>query len=122
MLLLDDSYRNLVYQKQVDLSVEDFVTEFGKRAFSAIMQLQGEEFGFEFALLGEACTSEEMGRLTMCMHKRKELSNSFPIFRECVAKLKEIKEEARSGNADFDTWLAAAREKSKTAEESDQNK
>ena len=122
MLLLDDSYRNLVYQKQVDLTDEDFVTEFGKRAFSAIMQLQGEEFGFEFALLGEACTSEEMGRLTMCMHKRKELSNSFPIFRDCVAKLKEIREETRSGNADFDTWLAAAREKSKTAEESDQNK
>ena len=24
------------------------------------------------------------------------------------AKLKEIREEARSGNADFDTWLAAA--------------
>ena len=63
LMLLYDEHRAAICSGAVPLTEEDFFTDFGRRAFCAILELERSDAGFEIGLLGEHFTPEELGRL-----------------------------------------------------------
>ncbi|MBR6410576.1 MAG: DNA primase [Clostridia bacterium] len=111
LLLLYDDYRNLAAKGNLDLSADDFTTEFGKHAYEEILRLQTEG-GFDLALLGESFDSAGMGRLTQCLHRRKQLSNNgIDVLKDSVAALKKAKATSDAQNMDLQTLLESLRRK-----------
>ena len=53
LLLMFDEYRDAVVRSEVDLSENDFFTSFGKKVFSAVMELHSSDEGFSYAALGQ---------------------------------------------------------------------
>ncbi len=89
LLMLYPEHRKAVSTEQVPLDEGDFVTDFHRRAFAAIMALEAEE-GYDFSLLGESFGVEEMGRLSRLEHRRRELSdNGSAVLRAAVDALAE---------------------------------
>lgn len=90
LLLLYPEYREKVVGGDVPLAAEDFLTEFGRRAFLAVTDLVRSDGGFDFSLLGERLTPDEMGRLVRLQEDRRALSdNSEAVLRAAVEFLKE---------------------------------
>ena len=101
MMLIYPEYRKNVLSKATKLDAEDFVTEFGRRVFEAIMKLETTESGFSFSLLGESFNPDEMGRITSMECKRREMTrNDSEVFNSTVDSLKKLK--ARKDDSD---WL-----------------
>lgn len=102
LLLIFPEYREEISSGREALSGDDFVTEFNRRVFEAIMRGHRQEDGFRFALLGEEFSPEEMGRIRRMEVSRQELTQNGPsAFRAAVAGLRELREERdlkRSGN------------------------
>ena len=76
LLLLFAEHRNAVRRGVVTLTSEQFFTGFHRRAFEAIMALDESEGGFDFSLLGEFFTADEMGRLAKLEQKRRVLTEN----------------------------------------------
>ncbi len=92
LLLMYAEHRVAVVKGQVALSAEDFVTNFHGRAFSAIMALEQSDGGFEFSLLGEAFSAEEMGRLTRLEQSRRRMTeNGTAVLRAAIDTLRAEK-------------------------------
>lgn len=88
MLLLYSEHRNAVREGTILLSEADFFTEFGKRVFNAIMEIDKNPV-FEPSLLGEFFTPEEQGRIMRLELSRRDLSdNGRTVFEESIATLK----------------------------------
>lgn len=101
MMLLYPEYRGAVCSDSTLLNESDFLTEFGKRCFQAICELETSEGGFSFSLLAERFNVEEMGRITQMEQKRRSVTrNDIEVFRANVSALKS---EHSSGDTD---WLA----------------
>ena len=98
MLLLYAEHRSAVRDGQISLDEKDFFTEFGKRVFNAIMEIDKNAV-FEPSLLGEFFTPEEQGRIMRLELSRRDLSdNGSSIFKESIAALK--RETAYAGSDD----------------------
>ncbi|MBQ7338861.1 MAG: DNA primase [Clostridia bacterium] len=108
LLMIFDEYRSSVLSGEVALCEDDFFTAFGKRAFTAIMELQKAPTGYAHALLGQNFSPEEMGRLQQMEQQRRALSRNGPeVFRQSAAALKDAK--ARSdGRASEDVLSSIA--------------
>lgn len=101
MMLLYPEYRKAVCSDGKFLNEADFVTEFGKRCFRAICELESSEGGFSFSLLAERFNVEEMGRITQMEQKRRNVTrNDIEVFR---ANISTLKSEHPSDDTD---WLA----------------
>ena len=88
LLLLYPEHRNAVAQGTVSLSETDFFTDFGKRVFVAVTEIE-KNTNFEPSLLGEYFSPEEQGRIMRYQLSRQELSdNGAEVFAESVATLK----------------------------------
>ena len=115
LLLLYAEHRKAVSSRLVTLSSENFVTSFHRRAFEAIMVLEQSDGGFEFSLLGEYFTPEEMGRLAKLEQKRRVLTeNGTPVLRGAVETLiaaKEKKEVKEASTMDGLQMLLAGKRK-----------
>ena len=99
LLLIYDEYRDAIIRGKAELSAEDFVSEFHARVFDKIISLQREN-QFDFSLLGEFFTPDEMGRLQGLEQKRRVLTeNGNSVFLQCV---ETVKEEKRSSTASAD--------------------
>ena len=110
MLLQYDDHRAAVASGKIDLTPDDFFTDFGRRVFSAVMELDASEGGFSFSLLGENFNPDEMGRMTRYVRDRKELSqNTLEVLRESVNTLK--KERLSQADKSGDDPFAALRRK-----------
>lgn len=102
LLLLYAEHRAAIRKGVVTLSSEDFVTAFNRRAFEGIMALEESEGGFDFSLLGEFFTPDEMGRLAKLEQARRALSeNGTAVLRGAIetlaaAKQKQAVKEASS--------------------------
>ena len=71
---------------------DDFVSDFHKRVFEKIIELQSED-QYDFALLGEFFNPEEMGRLQGLEQKRRMLTeNGVEMFLQCVETVKKEKQ------------------------------
>lgn len=100
MLLLYDEYRDGVCNGKIDISGEHFFSEFHRRVFERIISMQKLD-QYDFSLLGEYFTPDEMGRLQGLEQKRRALSdNGKSVFLSCVEALKKEKGLSSGGNDD----------------------
>ena len=121
MLLMFEEYRRAVATGKIELEETDFVTEFNRRVFSAILKMQNSESGFQFALLGESFSPDEMGRIQKAEMTRRELTQNGPeVFQSAVENLHAVSEKAQSKDADLQTRLESIR-KSKLHKRKDRN-
>ena len=88
LMLLYDDLRSAVYRRDVELDAEDFFTEFGRRVFVAV--LDGEkEGGFDFGMLGERFSPDEIGRITKIKLSREKLTqNNKEVLVDAAAALR----------------------------------
>ena len=105
LLLMFDEYRALIVRGELTLTEQDFVTDFSRRVFAAIMAQQRSEGGFLFEMLGNEFSPDEMGRLTRMEQKRRSLTeNGIAVLRSAVDTLREdARREAdkSASSADF---------------------
>ena len=100
LLLLYGEHRKAVSTGQVALSTEDFVTDFHRRVFESVMALEESDGGFDFSLLGEYFTAEEMGRLSRLEQARRALSeNGTSVLRAAIETLRCEKERRAAKDA-----------------------
>lgn len=106
MLLMFEEYRREVAAGRILLEPTDFITDFYRRVFEAILKLQNSESGFDFALLGQDFSPDEMGRVQKAEMSRRALTQNGPeIFRGTVANLRALSEQTRTKDADLQTRL-----------------
>lgn len=96
MLMLDEIRAEAA--KGELISAEDFVTDFGRRVFMALCELEVSEAGFSKAMLGQYFTVDEMGRIERLEMERRMLArNDREVFISCVNGLKkEVKSAEES--------------------------
>ena len=112
LLLIFGEYRAAVASGSVLLTREDFVTDFHRRVFDAIMRMQSTESGFRFELLGADFTPDEIGRIEKMEVTRQALTQNGPeAFRAVVQNLRELREEKDAKDKDLSTQLAYLRQK-----------
>ena len=100
LLLLYGEHRRAVTTGQIPLTADSFVTDFHRRAFEGIMALEGSDGGFDFSLLGEFFTVEEMGRLARLEQSRRVLSeNGTSVLRSSAETLAREKERRAAKDA-----------------------
>ena len=88
MLMLDEIRAEAA--KGELISAEDFVTDFGRRVFTALCELEVSEAGFSKAMLGQYFTVDEMGRIERLEMERRMLArNDREVFISCVNGLKQ---------------------------------
>ncbi len=116
LLLMFDEYRAEVASGKVSLRAEDFMTEFGRRIFAAMMTLEQSEGGFSKAMLGQFFTIEEIGRIERIELERRQLANNDrTVLISCIEALKQENEKKQTqGLADE---LSRLREKNQKAKD-----
>ena len=115
LLLIYEEYRQGVISGKFNLTENDFVTAFGKRVFSAIINVEKANGEFLYAMLGQYFTADEMGRLEKMRQNRLELTeNGQDVFEVSVAALKSEREKKNfAENGDKFAALRAKQEKLK---------
>ena len=107
LMLIFDEYRDGVANGKISLSAEDFFSDFHRRVFERVVEMQKED-RYDFSLLGESFTPDEMGRLQGLVQKRRALTeNGKSVFLGCVETLK--KEKGLSATDDGDSIDAIRR-------------
>ena len=100
LLLMYPEHRKAVLTGQIPLTRDCFVTAFHRNAFTVIMTLEETDGGFDFSLLGEYFTVEEMGRLARLEQTRRALSeNGSSILRAAISALAAAKERQAAKEA-----------------------
>ena len=121
MLLIYDEYRTGVLKGIYPISADDFPSQFNKKVFECIMELQ-KNGGFVFSMLGEYFNAEELGRIQSMEVKRRMLSeNGSDVFTACIESLKnECTMSGEKGETDgiseIERLLEAKRKKFKKTE------
>ncbi len=88
LLMLYGEHRRAVTSGQITLDADCFITAFHRRAFEAIMALETSDDGYDFSLLGESFTADEMGRLSRLEQTRRTFSeNGTAVLRAAVETL-----------------------------------
>jgi hypothetical protein len=106
-----EEYREEIQKGTLTLSESDFVTDFHRNVFSAIMRMHGES-GFYYELLGERFSPDEMGRIKKMEVARQQLvENGREVLVSAIETLHASKTEAESKNTDLATRLAYLRDK-----------
>ena len=102
LLLIFDEYRAGVISGKIELNENDFVTSFGKKVFSMIIEVQSSSEEFLPALLGQYFNADEMGRLEKMKQIRLSLTeNGRDVLDASIAALKverQKKDSADSGD------------------------
>ena len=91
LLLMFPEYRAGVISGKFSLCADDFVSEFNRRAFETVIQLEGED-SYAFSVLGEFFNTSEISRLSTMELKRRSLTENGPkVFSESIEALKREK-------------------------------
>jgi len=115
LLLLREEYRHAVEKREIELSTDDFVTEFNRRVFAAIMRMHGSEHGLREELLGEEFSPDEMGRIQRMEIARQQLTeNGPPVFRSAVQVLRDIREQKSVKESSLSDRIEYLRKKRKS--------
>ena len=87
------------------LNPDDFMTGFGCKIYGLIRDCVNEHGRFDLALISEALSPEEIGRVTKMRVGRESLSdNSYEVFLQYADALRGEKEQSKeSGEATFDS-------------------
>ncbi len=79
-----------VKRGKLDLSEDDFFSEFGKRVFSESLVRCDDTGKFDITLLNEVFSTDEMGRITSMVIRRRQLTeNGGELLRDMIVRLKE---------------------------------
>ena len=115
LLLIYDEYRQSVISGKIELSSDDFVTAFGKKVFSAIIDVSQTNGEFLYAMLGQYFTADEMGRLEKMRQNRLSLTeNGYEVLDVSISALKAEREKKISlDSGDKFATLRAKQEKLK---------
>ncbi len=90
ILLLFPENLAQVKKGKLDLSEEDFFSEFGRRIFAESLLRCDDTGKFDIALLNEVFNTDEMGRITSMVVRRRQLTeNGFALLRDMISRLKE---------------------------------
>ena len=115
LMLMYPEYRSAAASQKVDLSPDDFSTEFSRRVYVALCELESSDGGFSKALLGQYFTPDEIGRIESMEQKRRTLaSNGEDVFLEGV---KNVKAEKNKAEDDLHAIFAKKREAAKKLRE-----
>ena len=122
LLLLYGEHRRAVLDGTVPLTRDSFVTAFHRNVFTVIMALEESDGGFDFSLLGEYFTVEEMGRLARLEQVRRSLTeNGTAVLRAAAATLAQAREKQAAKEAppvdSIHMILAGKRKQLKTDED-----
>lgn len=100
LLLMREEFRAAVTSGKIQLSGDDFVSEFHKRVFEKMIELQRED-QYDYSLLGEFFNPDEMGRLQGLEQKRRVLTeNGVEMFLKCVETVKKEKQLSGTSGGD----------------------
>ena len=98
LMLLYPEYTEKVRRGEIDLSEDDFVTEFNRRVFSHLRE-KGSTGGF--GAFAEEFSPEEISRMSSMLVARQELTdNSEKVFLESIESLKNAVAESRDKSGD----------------------
>ena len=100
MLLIYDEYRQGVASGKIELCEGDFITAFGKKVFSTIMEIQSSSDEFLPAMLGQYFNADEMGRLEKMRQNRLSLTeNGKEVLGASITALKNEREKIDSAQS-----------------------
>ncbi|MBO7295975.1 MAG: DNA primase, partial [Clostridia bacterium] len=103
LLMLYPEHRRMITSGTIVLGEDDFFSGLGKRTCARVMQMEAEEGGFDYSLLGEDFSIDEMGRLQSMLQRRRALAeNGTAVLRASVETLKQQKQRSdarESGDA-----------------------
>ena len=92
IMLIFDELRGEAAKGLVDISADDFSTDFGRRVFEVICELERSEYGFSKAMLGQYFNVDEIGKLEQIEQSRRAYArNDKSVLLEYVKNLKEEK-------------------------------
>ncbi|MBQ8836799.1 MAG: DNA primase [Clostridia bacterium] len=112
MLVLYPEHRKAVADGKVNLSESDFFTEFGRRVFKVVFEIE-RSGAYDSGLLGEYFNPEEQGRIMRMQLARSQLSdNGSDVFAESVLSLKR-ETSAAVADASVDNILDIINDKRK---------
>lgn len=98
LMLIFDEFRAEAAKGDA-ISSGDFVTDFGRRVFDVLCELENSEAGYSRAMMGQYFTLEELGRIERIELDRRMLArNDRNVFLSCIEGLKN---EARKSNDDI---------------------
>ncbi|MBE6660878.1 MAG: DNA primase [Ruminococcaceae bacterium] len=90
LMLIYPEYRAAAADGSAGLAVDDFFTDFGRKAFEAIVSLHLSEGSFSFPMLEQVFTPDEVGRLQRMEQARRSLAENGPtVFRAAIETLKQ---------------------------------
>ena len=105
-ILTDPSYYGQIVMQtfpligNFGLCEEDFFSEFGKRVFRESLSRCDDTGKFDIALLNEVLDTDEMGRITSMVVRRRQLTeNGADLLRDMISRLKD---ETKRRKADGD--------------------
>ena len=103
LMLIFDEFRAEAAKGET-ISSGDFVTDFGRRVFDALCELENSEAGYSRAMMGQYFTLEELGRIERIELDRRMLArNDRSVFLSCIEGLKnESKRKDVSDDPFFD--------------------
>ena len=89
MMLLYSEHRQAVADKTVDVSADDFFTDFGKRVFLSICELEMSDEGYSRSGLCQYFSADEQGRLQKLEQTRLDLTdNSVAVLKQAINVLR----------------------------------
>ena len=113
LLLIYDDLRSDVAPGKIELGADDFVTDFARRAFAGVFELERTEQGFSKAMLGQTFSLEEISKLEEIEQNRRRFAkNDREVLLECIDNLKKEKEKTEN-SSDLSFILRAKREELK---------
>lgn len=122
LMLMDETFRRKAASGKAGVESTDFATEFGRRVFDAVCELENSEGGFSKALLPRLFTADEMGRIEKIELARRNLTrNDDPVFDAAVQALHQERKNATKTDDPF-ADLRQKREQTKEAKDKDKNK
>ena len=100
LLLIYDEYRQGVVSGNIDLTENDFVTAFGKKVFTSIVEVASANGEFLYAMLGQYFSAEEMGRLEKMRQNRLSLTeNGKDVLEVSISALKAERDKKASADS-----------------------
>jgi hypothetical protein len=93
-MLIYEDMRHKIAADPTLLSAADFSTDFGKRLFQVLCELETGEYGYSKAMLGQYFGADEMGKIEQIEQVRRSYTrNDFAVLEASIAALKEEKKK-----------------------------
>jgi len=116
LMLIYPEYRADAASGRAGITADDFSTDFSRRVFETICDLENTEEGFSKAMLGMSFSPDEIGRIESMEQKRRALSvNDRAVFEEAIRSV--ITEKQKGDDTDISALFAKKREAAKQQKE-----